>query len=167
MAERNAVAVAVGERLQEGRQKRDLTQGEVATALNVAEDTYGSYERGYRMMPLTVLRKVPAVLGVSVAWLLGLPEVGDVAADEWGLLYDYRTVPEEKRPTLRRAFALIASLSATSRQPVEDVDARIADYEQKYGMTSEEFLRRCREGTIRDTFDANAWRILLQARGTG
>lgn len=46
----------------------------------------------------------------------------------------------------------------------EEIDRRIAQYESQYDMTSEEFLRRRREGTAPDTFETMVWAILLDYR---
>ena len=37
----------------------------------------------------------------------------------------------------------------------------IEKYESQFGMSSEEFLRRWREGTMPDLFETNEWAILL------
>lgn len=44
----------------------------------------------------------------------------------------------------------------------DEIMARIARYETKYQMSSEEFQRQVREGTAPDTFDTVAWNILLR-----
>ncbi len=43
----------------------------------------------------------------------------------------------------------------------DDIKARIEEYEKKFGMSSEEFLRQKREGTAPDTFETMYWMGLL------
>ena len=45
----------------------------------------------------------------------------------------------------------------------EELLAEIRQYEEKFGMTSEEFHRRWLEGTVPDTYETNSWAILLHA----
>lgn len=46
----------------------------------------------------------------------------------------------------------------------EDVESQIAHYECRFSMSSEEFLKRWREGTAPDTFETMDWLILLRHR---
>jgi len=46
----------------------------------------------------------------------------------------------------------------------EEIEAQIAHYEKLFGMSSEVFLQRMREGTADDTFETMDWMILLRHR---
>jgi hypothetical protein len=46
----------------------------------------------------------------------------------------------------------------------EEVEERIAHYEKLYGFSSEEFLKRRKEGTAPDSFEAMAWMMMLKFR---
>jgi hypothetical protein len=52
--------------------------------------------------------------------------------------------------------------SATLSQ--NDIASQIAQYEREFGMSSDEFLQRMREGTAPDTFETMDWMILLRNR---
>ncbi len=43
----------------------------------------------------------------------------------------------------------------------DDIKSQIEEYEKKFGMSSEEFLRKKREGTAPDTFETMYWMGLL------
>lgn len=62
-----------------------------------------------------------------------------------GWLYDYELIEQEK--------------GAVSKEEIEN---QIASYEQVFGMSSEEFLERVREGAAPDTFETMDWKILLR-----
>jgi hypothetical protein len=38
--------------------------------------------------------------------------------------------------------------------------AEVKGYEEKYGMTTEEFRKQWKDGTAPDTFETNAWNML-------
>ncbi len=44
----------------------------------------------------------------------------------------------------------------------DDIESVITQYERQFGMTSEEFLQKCHEGTAPDTYEAMDWAILLK-----
>jgi len=61
------------------------------------------------------------------------------------------------------------SLEAIMRDDTNEQDnhsAEIAALEKRYGMTSEEFLRAWDEGTAPDTFETNAWAMILKSERT-
>lgn len=51
-----------------------------------------------------------------------------------------------------------------SEEPIEEAEQLIAHYEQLFVMSSEEFLRRVKDGTAPDTFETMDWVILLRLR---
>lgn len=44
-------------------------------------------------------------------------------------------------------------------ESLDDIKARIKRFEEYYGVSSEEFLKRWREGGFEDTFWTNLWRM--------
>ena len=46
----------------------------------------------------------------------------------------------------------------------DEIERQLAHYEQVFGMSSEEFLKRKRDGTVPDTFETMDWMILLRHR---
>lgn len=58
------------EKLREIRKKRGMTQEEMAKALNVSAVGYGNYERGRNEPDIATLKKMSAVLNVSIDELL-------------------------------------------------------------------------------------------------
>lgn len=64
----------LGNRLAIARRLARMSQSEVAEKLQKNQTSYGSYERGNAMPDILTVRKLSVILGVSEAWLLGLPE---------------------------------------------------------------------------------------------
>jgi hypothetical protein len=46
----------------------------------------------------------------------------------------------------------------------ENREASIAYYEQMHGFSSEELLRKAKEGSLPDTYEINHWLMLLEFR---
>ena len=44
----------------------------------------------------------------------------------------------------------------------EEIQAQIAEYEEKFGMSSQEFLQQMQDGTAPDTFETMYWMGLLR-----
>ena len=61
-------------RIRDLREDRDLTQRELATALNCSQQVYSNYELGQRDIPTDVLIKLSKFYGVSTDYILGLKE---------------------------------------------------------------------------------------------
>jgi len=47
----------------------------------------------------------------------------------------------------------------TWEESLDDIRARIKRFEEYYGVSSEEFLKRWRKGDFEDTFWTNVWRM--------
>ena len=45
----------------------------------------------------------------------------------------------------------------------EELLARVHHYEEMFGMSSEDFLKRWEADTVPDTFETNSWAMLLHA----
>jgi transcriptional regulator with XRE-family HTH domain len=71
MEEVDAVNNTLGARLKEAREKKRLTQMEVAKKLGISNGTLSGYERNYRDPDTNILAKLSALYEVSVDWLTG------------------------------------------------------------------------------------------------
>lgn len=61
-------------RLRNLREDRDLTQAEVASYLNIKQNTYSQYENGVRQIPNELLIKLALYYQTSVDYILGLTD---------------------------------------------------------------------------------------------
>ena len=61
-------------RLNDIREDRDITQGEVAAFLHVKQNTYSQYENGKRGIPVETLVALSGYFDTSVDYLLGLTD---------------------------------------------------------------------------------------------
>lgn len=62
---------ALPERLRALREKRGMTQRELADAIGVSRQAIGFYESGEREPDLTTIQKLAHALGTSVSYLVG------------------------------------------------------------------------------------------------
>ena len=62
-------------RIKELREDHDLKQRDVATHLNVAQNSYSNYENGNREIPLVLLIQLSRFYNVNLEYLLGLTDV--------------------------------------------------------------------------------------------
>lgn len=87
-----------GERLQQARKEKGLTQEMVAEMIGVAKSTYTGYERNNREPDVFKIKRLVEVLGVNSSWLLGVEE-GDkgLIVDEWKIIKKYRQLDERGR----------------------------------------------------------------------
>ena len=68
------------ENLKSAREKKGLSQKEVAEAVGVAKSTYSLYESGNREPNVQTIKRIADVLNVSADVLLGLEEPHTIAA---------------------------------------------------------------------------------------
>ena len=61
-------------RIRELREDHDLTQKQMAKALNCSQQVYSNYELGQRDIPTDILIRLSAFYGVSVDYILGLTD---------------------------------------------------------------------------------------------
>lgn len=61
-------------RIRDLREDRDLTQKEMAKALNCSQQVYSNYELGQRDIPTDILIKLSALYNVSVDYILGISD---------------------------------------------------------------------------------------------
>ena len=68
----------VYKRVRDLREDKDLTQREVAKALNCSQQVYSNYELGQRDIPTDILIKLSAFYRVSVDYILGISDVSQI-----------------------------------------------------------------------------------------
>jgi len=61
---------SLGARLKQARERKRLTQAEVAAKIGISYGTLSGYERNYRDPDTDTLRKLANLYGVSTDWLL-------------------------------------------------------------------------------------------------
>lgn len=61
-------------RIRDLREDRDLTQKEMAKALNCSQQVYSNYELGQRDIPTDILIKLSSFYNVSVDYILGISD---------------------------------------------------------------------------------------------
>ena len=61
-------------RIRDLREDSDLTQKELAKALNCSQQVYSNYELGQRDIPTDILIKLSAFYKVSVDYILGITD---------------------------------------------------------------------------------------------
>ena len=61
-------------RIRDLREDKDISQKEMAKALNCSQQVYSNYELGQRDIPTDILIKLSAFHQVSVDYLLGLTD---------------------------------------------------------------------------------------------
>ena len=59
-------------RIRDLREDKDLTQKQMAKALNCSQQVYSNYELGQRDIPTDILIKLSKFHGVSVDYILGI-----------------------------------------------------------------------------------------------
>lgn len=60
------------ERLQKARDRKNITQKEIADILNIKQQQYARYEKGINIMPITHLSKICRYLNVSADYIIGI-----------------------------------------------------------------------------------------------
>lgn len=58
-------------RLRDLREDSDITQSQIASVLNIKQNTYSQYENGKRQMPLELLWKLADYYNTSIDYLVG------------------------------------------------------------------------------------------------
>ena len=86
-----------GEILRALMEENDMTQKEVAAALNIAPSTMGGYVQGTREPDFATLRQIAAFFHVSIDYLLSYHSGQAASWQEEELLRIFRTLTEEQR----------------------------------------------------------------------
>ena len=64
----------VYKRIRDLREDKDLTQKDIAKALNCSQQVYSNYELGQRDIPTDILIKLSAFYSVSTDYILGISD---------------------------------------------------------------------------------------------
>lgn len=70
------------ERLKAKRHEKQLTQNQLAKIIHVASSAISNYERGVVFPDICIAEKMSRYFGVSIEWLIGVPDVEMVETDE-------------------------------------------------------------------------------------
>ncbi len=114
-------------RIRELRRERGLTQAALAQRLGISPSAVGMYEQGRREPDHEVLRKMAAVFGCSIDYLVGRTdgqEVGQmidrfaqVLQDCDGLLFHGKPVSDGDREKIANAIRVAAAVAAPKEEP--------------------------------------------------
>lgn len=78
-----------GERLRSLREKKRITQKELAKLFKIAESTVSMYERGEREPNFEIVNKLANFFGVSIDYLLGRTDDPTPPSQAKGVVSDY------------------------------------------------------------------------------
>lgn len=70
-------------RIRELREKKGLTQQQLAEKLNLSASSVGHYENGRRVIDYTLARKIAKILETDYDYLMGLSDVETIAKDNY------------------------------------------------------------------------------------
>ena len=60
------------DRIRNLREDNDLRQKEVAKLLNITQQQYSLYEKGYRLMPIDMIKKLAKYYNVDMNYIVGI-----------------------------------------------------------------------------------------------
>jgi transcriptional regulator with XRE-family HTH domain len=66
----NKKNIILGEKLKGLRNAFEMTQDDIASVLNMSRTTFSKYENGVAIPPLSVMRKLSAIFGVKLEYLI-------------------------------------------------------------------------------------------------
>ncbi len=106
-----------GSILKELLERHEITQKQLAEALNLAPTTIGNYIRGEREPDFEILKMLAAYFHVSTDYLLNFHTNVTQDHREDDLIYLFRSLPEEyKRIYLTQGKALVQSHNETKKK---------------------------------------------------
>ena len=89
--------MTIGETMRTLLEEHEITQKQLALALNVAPSTLGGYVQGTSEPDVATLKRIAAYFQVSMDYLLDFPQKPNSVPGENELLYIYRSLPEKER----------------------------------------------------------------------
>ena len=63
------------QKIQEERERKNITQKEMAFYLGIKQQQYSRYEKGINIMPVTYLPKICTILNTSSDYIIGLTNI--------------------------------------------------------------------------------------------
>lgn len=100
-----------GTRLKEMLKQRELTQKDLAVALNISPGAVGNYVHGLREPDYATLKKIASYFQVSTDFLLGMDLGITKSAEENELLQIYRVLNKNQRSFLIEQAKLLINRS--------------------------------------------------------
>ena len=93
----------MGARLKAARKNAGLTQQQVADKIPGAIfSRISNYERGDREPDLATIKALAKILGVTVSYLIGVPEMEELPVEERNLVLKYRRLDRDGKETLHK-----------------------------------------------------------------
>ncbi|WP_369061037.1 helix-turn-helix transcriptional regulator [Caulobacter sp. 73W] len=115
------IDIAVGARIRARRKVQGFSQSHVAQQLGLTFQQIQKYERGVNRVSASKLVQIAALLGTSVAWLVGEEESAG-AGDQWSILGEagamelLQSFSELKSPRARNALVRLARAMAAENE---------------------------------------------------
>jgi transcriptional regulator with XRE-family HTH domain len=111
---------ALGTRVAQLRKEQNITQVQLAEALDVSQQTVNAYEMGHRRIPVSALPILATILAVSIEDLIGAPE--PTTAKKRGptpkLLQQVERIQRLPKAQQRFVMQMIDTVLQQQRQPV-------------------------------------------------
>jgi transcriptional regulator with XRE-family HTH domain len=109
----------VGRRIKAARKALDMQQADIAAQVHVLEDTYGSWERGTRLVTTDHLPALSHALHRPINYFLGVPDEHNLEDDERLLVELYRDIGH---PVMQKQLIVLARSMAeiTDEAPIID-----------------------------------------------
>lgn len=92
----------LGARVQEIREDQGLTQTQLAELVGTSQSTISQIEAGDRNPSYKMLRQLASALKVTVGYILGEEEIGDLNPEEEAHFREYRGLSDGARRQLRQ-----------------------------------------------------------------
>lgn len=108
--------------LKSERQKRNMSQSDVAAALKITRQAYNNYETGIREPSLETLNGIAALFSVSTDYLLGREEKDEKSLDEKLDGVDFAFFSKFKELTPNKKKAVLNLLDALGEDDDEEDD---------------------------------------------
>ncbi len=148
-AEEAAFEAAVAARIAARRREVGLSQAAVATAPGISLQQFHKYERGSSCPPLGRLNRLAAVLGLSLAWLLG----DEVTPAPMAVDAPFPAIPLADRPAAAALLRQLAdALSATTTSPAAEPSPALPT-DKAPNHAQPQVRRRRRRGAVWDPAD--------------
>jgi transcriptional regulator with XRE-family HTH domain len=113
-------AQAFGARLRDAAKDCQLTQSQLAKALDIPSSTMGRYWNGERFFPAEIMFRAADHLSVNARWLvtgeLMVRDANDLTAEEMQLLTKFRALTPRQQQHVRQNAAMLSGVGATGAE---------------------------------------------------
>jgi transcriptional regulator with XRE-family HTH domain len=100
--------ITFGKRLQNIRERQNITVEEVSDKLSISASGYKKYERNEREPKFELLIKISEILSVSVDYLLGINKISKDPIENW--LIDIHLSTENKKEVMKNIWKQVNKL---------------------------------------------------------